>query len=50
VHVESLETRMIQLHNFMGLEVHFGSLGTGMIQQYKFRDRSCILLIMFYNF
>lgn len=34
-----LGTKMIQLHKFRDLDMHFGSLGTEMPYYYKFRDR-----------
>lgn len=39
---------MIQFYIFRDLDVHFGSLGTEMIQCYKFRGRQCILLFYVY--
>lgn len=48
MHVESLENRITQLHKFRALYVHFESLGTRIIQRYKFWDRKCILGIYFH--
>jgi hypothetical protein len=41
---------MIQFYMFKDLDAHFGSLDTGMIQHYKFRDQHCILLFFFSSF
>jgi hypothetical protein len=38
---------MTQMNKFEDLNDRFASLGTGMTQQRKFRDRGCTLLIEF---
>lgn len=45
MHVESLETEIIQFYKFRDMYIHFESLGISMIQHYSFKDRQCNLLL-----